>query len=345
MDMRNDWTIAEENFNDIFYNSEETILNVRENFDIRRFNTSEGQDIDINGVTEKCLVQTSNNPLRELNDYRKIHCPLTADVKRGYYVKYDGSIWIIDTNVVDVDGAYLSTRMSRCNYILRWQNKHGDIVERFAYSSDQTKYSNGEYNNGKLPVGDNQYGLLLPIDSETKQLKRGMRFVFDFNDVDSPDVYRLSNRKIKLNDETHDDRGGTIQISFTFDFFNKNKDKRVKLNDNKEVWICDYHSPTELKPPDETAILSAIIYGNENLKFGYPRNYSVEFRDKNENEISNFNFNWNVISDFPVKQVIDGDKIQLSVDDENYIGSSFLLCVCSGNEVIAEMKISIIEGF
>ena len=175
MNMRNEWTIGDNIvISDMFYNREETIENAKENFDIRRFYTPEGYDIVINGITERCLVQMPSNPLRELNDYRKIHCPINADVKRGYYVEYEDNIWLIDTNVANVDGAYLSTRMSRCQYLLRWQNKNGDIIERWSYSSDQTKYSNGETGSSAVTVGDNQYALLLPIDEETKTLKRGI---------------------------------------------------------------------------------------------------------------------------------------------------------------------------
>ena len=126
MNMRNEWTIGEsETFSDAFYSKEESIQSVKDNFDIRRYHTAEGYDIEINGITERCLVQMSSNPLRELNDIRKIHCPITADVKRGYYVKYEDTVWIIDTNVANIDGAYLSTRMSRCQYLLRWQNQNG----------------------------------------------------------------------------------------------------------------------------------------------------------------------------------------------------------------------------
>ena len=209
MNMRNDLSIGgNESFSDIYYSAVETVQNVKENFDLRRYHSAEGKSIDINGIMERCLVQLPSNPLRELNDYRKIQCPITADVKRGYYVNYENTIWIIDTNVANIDDTYLSARMSRCQYLLRWQNKNGHIIERWAYSSDQTKYSNGEFGNKAVTVGDNQYALLLPIDEETKLLKRNMRFAMDFEDSDEPDIYKLSNRKVNLNNETYFDRGG-----------------------------------------------------------------------------------------------------------------------------------------
>lgn len=337
MNLRREWRESEEQISDRFYTVEETVSNVVENFDLRRYRSTEGYDIEINGVMERCLVQTSSNPLRELNDYRKIHCPMTADVKRGYYVKYENETWIIDTNVVNVDGAYWTTRMSRCQYVLRWQNSSGEIIERWAYASDQTKYSNGETGNATIMIADNQYGLLLPIDSETKLLKRGMRFAFDFDDAEVPDIYDLSNRKINLAE-------GTIQLSFSFDAFNKDKDKRVTMPNGLDVWICDYHSPTAPTPPpetDETAVLSASISGSSQLKLGSSRIYVVTFTDKNGAEVTNTDFIWNIVSDFEVDKIENGNTVKLCVEDDSLIGESFLLQVVINEQVMAEIELSI----
>lgn len=339
MDMRDNWTIQEDDFTDLYYSRDETVANVRENYDVRRFRSGEGYDIKINGVLERCLVQTSSNPLRELNDFRKIHCPINADVKRGYYVEYENSVWIIDTNVVNVDGAYLSTRMSRCQYVLRWQTHSGNIVERWGYAADQTKYSNGETGNNTITYGDNQYGLLLPIDNETKLLKRGMRFSIDFDDSDEPDIYSLTNRKVKLAE-------GTMSITLSFDAFNPKTDKRVTFDSGKSVWICDYRDsiPTS-SPVNETTVLSASISGGTSLRYGRAKSWTVSFSDKNGEIIENDNFYWNVVSDFEIPKVITNNKIQFKIDAEDLIGESFALQVIVGTTVLSEVTITITEGF
>lgn len=352
INMRNDWTISESSgLSDVFYNKEESIQSVKDNFDFRRFYTAEGYDIEINGVMERCLVQTSSNPLRELNDYRKIHCPITSDVRRGYYVKYENSVWIIDTNVVNVDGAYLSTRMSRCQYLLIWQNQNGDIIEKWGYSSDQTKYSGGEAGNNTITIGDNQYGLLLPIDDDTKLLKRGMRFAVDFDDAEEPDIYRLTNRKVKLNDETHNNRGGTMIIALTFDFLNKDIDKRVKLDDGREVWVCGYVDTdtipsTPPQNPDETADLMAVITGSSNLRIGYERTYTATITDADGNAVQWDNsYSWNIISDFDVEPTITNNKMELLVDDEDYVDSLILLQIIHNGQILTEFEVTIIDSF
>lgn len=359
MNMRDNWTISENKcFSDMFYNREESIQSVKDNFDIRRYYTAEGYDIEINGVVERCLVQTSSNPLRELNDYRKIHCPINSDVKRGYYVNYEGSVWIIDTNVVNVDGAYLSTRMSRCQYVLRWQNKNGEIIERYGYSSDQTKYSGGRTGNENITIGDNQYGLLLPIDNETKLLKRGMRFAIDFDDAETPDVYELTNRKVKLNDETLDNRGGTMTIALSFDAFNPVVDKLVTLKDGKKVWICNYkdkNTNTSLLPsdtdsslfpslPNEPIELRVKIQGNPNLRLGVPREYIASITDAESNIIQwNDEFSWNIVSDFSILQECDGNKMTLCAEDEELLDFSFIIQILKDYIVVAKKEVTIVD--
>ncbi len=351
MNMRDDWTVhMDESVSGIFYTAEETIRNVKDNFNIRRFYSSEGKDIEINGITERCLVQLPGNPLRDLNDYRKIHCPVGADVKRGYYVNYEGTVWIIDTNVADVDGAYLSARMSRCNHLLRWQDTDGKIIEKWAYNSDQTKYSNGETGKDELIVGDNQYAMLLPIDSETRLLKRGMRFAIDLEDSEAPDIYRLSNRKVNLSNEIHFNRGGTMLITLSLDFFDPNADRRITLDSGRRVWICNYKETLSAGPPQSGNTGSMTdrkvsISGNPALRNGYSRTYTLLFSDTHDNIIpwENINFSWNIISDFNVKQSCHENYITVSVNDENLIGSYFLIEVIADGIPVKNYRVHITE--
>ena len=54
MNMRNDLSIGEnDSFSDVYYSTVETVQNVKENFDLRRYHSAEGKSIDINGVTER----------------------------------------------------------------------------------------------------------------------------------------------------------------------------------------------------------------------------------------------------------------------------------------------------
>ena len=124
----------------------------------------------------------------------------------------------------------------------------------------------------------------------------------------------------------------------------------VLMDNGQKVWICNYnnsHSPLPPTPsePDETTDLRSVISGNTNLKNRYRRTYTVAFTDKDENTVDwhDVNYQWNVKSDFDVKQTVADNKITVSVSDENLIGGSFFVQIILGQAVLSEIKVNIVE--
>lgn len=283
---------------------------------------------------------------------KKIKSKNSTPFNLGDYIEWNNQIWLVTLLDPD-DKTYHSGYMYLCTVPLRWQNSEGKIIERYAYSEDFTKYSNGTTGNNTITIGDNQYGLTLPIDSETRKLTRDMRFPIDFEDAEKPDIYKLTNRKVNLNNNEYFGRGGTMILTMSYDAFNADEDKRVAMDNGKEVWICNYRdisNPVTSTPPqppdtDETADLSTVISGNTNLKVGFSRTYTATLSDKDGNSLEwdDTLHGWNVISDFDVKQDVTVNKIKLFVDDESFIGNSFLLQVIKldNNIVIGEIEITI----
>ena len=282
---------------------------------------------------------------------KKIKARPSAPFNLGDYIEWNGQIWLItllDTN----EKTYHSGYMYLCTVPLRWQNSEGKIIERYAYSEDFTKYSTGVTGNNTIQIGENQYGLTLPIDGETRKIKRDMRFSIDFEDAEQPDVYDLTNRKVNLNNNEYFGRGGTMIVTMSFGAFNKDTDKRVAMDNGKEVWICDYKEidtntdsllpPSTSQNPNETTDLSAVISGNKNLKIGFSRTYTVLFTDVDGNAVENVDFSWNVVSDFTVEQSIDGNKIELKVDDDSFIDESFILQILIDGTIKTELEITVI---
>lgn len=322
---------------DAFVESLET--NIASTVILYNSDLSKGKDI-------RCIVQgnTADTQLKSLE--RTILAPI-GTLKAGIYIYYDDSYWLL-TGYLGNNKIYEKITASLCNFKLRWQNSSGRIIERWVYSTDFTKYSSGTTGNNTVTVGDNQYGLILPIDDEIKALKRDMRFPIDFDDAIEPDVYSLTNRKVVLYNYLNSNKGGTMILTMSFDAFNKDSDKHVTLNDGTQAWICGYHASTALPTstePNETTDLCAFISGNTNLKCGYSRVYTVSFTDKDDNEISDVDFNWNIVSDFDIEQIISGDTIKLKVSDGSLIRESFLLQVLVDDIVIAEVEITIIDDF
>lgn len=299
-----------------------------------------------NGEPFELLIikDTDNNTFK-----KKIKSRPSEPFNLGDYIEWNNQIWLV--TLVDTDDkAYHSGYMYLCTVPIRWQNSDGKIIERYVYAEDFTKYSNGVTGNNTITIGDNQYGLTLPVDEETKKLKRDMRFPIDFDDSEQPDIYKLTNRKVKLSDNQYFGRGGTMIVTMSFDAFNPNDDKKVVMDNGQEVWICNYnnsHTPLPPTPsePDETTDLRCVISGNTNLKNGYRRTYTVTFTDKERNSVDyqKVNYQWNVKSDFDVKQTINDNKIIVSVNDENLIGGSFLLQIVISETVLSEIKVNIVE--
>lgn len=302
--------------------------------------TFDTQDVLVNNVSMQIIIvkDTDGNVNK-----KKIKTKHSDKINVGDYVLWKNQVWMISLLDPD-DKVWNSGYMYLCTLLLRWQDEHGTIIERWGYSEDYTKYSMGEKGNNIVTVGDYQYGLTLPVDNDTKKLKRGKRFVVDFDGNYPPDVYELTGKKSFLNDYTYFDRGGLITFTLSYNFFSSEKDKLVKLDNGKEVWICDYHSPTIEGNESQSENISASIIGNDKLKIGFDRTYSATFTDKSENVIYP-NFTWNIVSDFEVKQELIENKIKLLVNDEDYISSSFLLQVIIDNKVLSEKTISVIEGF
>lgn len=263
----------------------------------------------------------------------------------GDYIIWNNQYWLI--TLLDPDEkTWNRGYMFLCTVMLRWQDSDGNIIEKPVYSEDFTKYSSGVTGNNIITIGDNQYGLTAPIDKDTKKLKRDMRFAIDLDDAEQPDIYRLTNKKVNLNNNIYFGRGGTMVLTMSYDSFNNDKDKIINFND-KNVWICDYsYSPSpQPPPPNETSVLNASINGKDELKIGIPRTYTVKFTNQNGAEITDVDFTWNVVSDFYIKQEVYKNKIELYVDDEDMISSSFLLQILNAknNSVLSEINISIIE--
>lgn len=334
MKLRDEWMPTDDDVKDLFYNREETIAEVVENFDIRRRYSAEGEELTINNVTDWCLVQTSSNPLKELDDIRKIYCPITMTVQRGNYVLYENDIWLIDSNVVNVGNAYLSARMNRCSYRLKWQNSNGDIIERDIVSYNASAYNNGIAGNNVIKLGTDQLMIFLPYDDETKLIKRGKKFFID-NNMEDPMTYELT----RPDRTTYVFNGaGCINLLVTECAY-------TPKPDDLKYGVCDYYSPAPpIYPPDETSVLSS-IEGNKSLKIGYPRSYTVSFADSDGNRISDVDFDWVIKSTFGDKilQETDHNTIKLLVKDEDCIGSSFLLQVVVNGTVNSEIAITIID--
>lgn len=261
---------------------------------------------------------------------KKIKAKHSAPLNLGDYIEWNNQYWLV--TLIDPDEkVYHSGYMYLCTIPLRWQNSKGAIIERWAYSEDFTKYSSGISANNTITIGDNQYGLTIPIDEETKQLKRDMRFPIDLDDAKEPDIYKLTNRKVNLNNYQYFGRGSNMNLTLSFDAYNKDFDKRVTLDDETEVWIAGYiSSPSpDPTPPDETANLFAHINyaGSNTIRIGgNKKKFTATLTDKDGNYLDITPI-WTVEPECLVEMVIVDNELQISCNDESMDQTTLIVSV------------------
>lgn len=263
-------------------------------------------------------------------------------VKIGDYIHdtKDDTYWLVYTafNVNDIE---YTGKLIQCNYLLKWQLSDGKIVKRWTNIVSASKYDTGENGNSTIVLSSNNFTILMGYCDEALELEEKRVFI----DIRKPPKKVF---KITRGDDVLYNAGSIgMLLSFIADKTELNKDK-----DNQELGICDYVSPTTPTPPkpsnpDETADLSAKISGNTNLRIGVTRTYTVTLSDKEGNAVqwNDTKYSWNVISDFDVRQTVTENKISLTVEDEDFIDSSFILSVIKLNDssVIAEIEITVID--
>ena len=263
-------------------------------------------------------------------------------VKIGDYIHdtKDDTYWLVYT-VFNVNDIEYTGKLIQCNYLLRWQLSDGKIVQRWANIVSASKYDTGENGNSIITLSSNNFTILMGYCDEALELEEKRVFI---------DIRKVPKKvfKITRGDDVLYNAGSIgMLLSFIADKTELNKDK-----DNQELGICDYihpATPTPPKPsnPDETADLSAKISGNTNLRIGVTRTYTVTLSDKEGNAVqwNDTKYSWNVISDFDVRQTVTENKISLTVEDEDFIDSSFLLQVIKLNDssVLSEIEITVID--
>lgn len=278
----------------------------------------------------RCIVQdnTSNTQLKSIERTILTHI---GTLKAGMYVFFENRYWLI-SGYPGNNKIYEKATMILCQYKLRWQLDNGRIIERWANFTSASKYDVGESGNTTIVLSSNNFTVWVSEDDDSFTLD-GKRVFIDRSKENPKKVFKItrSDDVLYIYGEEH---GGIL--SFIAD--------KTELNletDNQELRICDYHSPTDFNVPENPpSDFNASIIGNKDLKIGFERTYTVSFDNESIQE-----FSWNIVSNFKVQKNIDGNKIKLLVDDEDYISSSFLLQVIINNKVATEKKITIVEGF
>lgn len=280
----------------------------------------------------RCIIQ-ANMADTLLKSLERIILTPIGTLKAGMYIFYEGVYWLI-TGYPGNNGIYEKATLVLCQYKIRWQIDDGTIIERYANFTSASKYDIGENGNQTITLSSNNFTILVPEDDLSATLD-GKRVFIDRDTTNPQKVFKItrSDDILYLYGSNH---GGILS-------FISDKDELNMEVDRPDLGLCNYKLPIISPiPPTASEILTAYIDGDTELRINRYRTYLVLFPNSGN---KNIDFSWNIISNFEVGSKINRNEIELLVDDENYVGESFLLQVVSNNEVIAEKKIFVIGVF
>lgn len=236
--------------------------------------------------------------------------------------------YLLCTESFNVDGVHWKGKFSLCNWILKWQNKYGDILEYPCVDINSTQYNSGEQASAKMTIGSSQHMATLPYDENTIAIKSPQRFFLD-RDTETPTSFIVTQ-----NDNTSMFFGKKGIIKITMLECERNND-----TDRPDLGICDYFEKDELKTnnADKNKVIKSVIsYKTTTIKSGGSKQKFVgTFVNENGEEINGVSTNWEIICDFADSLIVneEGNSLTIGVDDDSLIDEEFKLVLSdeSGN--------------
>ena len=261
-------------------------------------------------------------------------------VKIGDYIHdtKDDTYWLV-YNSFNVNDVHYEGKLIQCNYPLKWQLSNGKVVERWANIVSASKYDTGETGNSTISLTSNNFTVLIGFCEEGYELEEKRVFI-DKKTVNPTKVFKMT----RSDDVLFDSGNMGALLSFIAD-----KTEGITDKDRPDLKLCNYievdtdnDESDDITTPDETTLLSASIIGDEKIKAGFVATYTATITDMDGNAVEwNDTLSWNIVSDFEVASLANTNTIELCVEDEELIGSSFLLQIIQNDEILAEHKIKV----
>ena len=234
--------------------------------------------------------------------------------------------YLICTESFNIDGIHWQGKFTLCNWILKWQNKKGEILEYPCYDINSTQYNSGEQANKQFTIGSSQHMITLPCDENTVILSSPQRFFLDKN-TENPTSFIVTQ-----NDTTSYNYGkkGLVKVTL-MECASNNATDRIDLG------ICDYIDKESVKTNNANDVFvskSVISYNTLIIKSGGDSQTFVgKFFDNNGDEVTDIIPKWDIICDF--KDVLEIDKsenqISIGIDNDDYIDEEFKLVLSDGD--------------
>lgn len=234
--------------------------------------------------------------------------------------------YLICTESFNIDGVHWQGKFTLCNWILKWQNKNGDILEYPCHDINSTQYNSGEQSNKQFTIGSSQHMITLPCDENTVILSSPQRFFLDKNTVNPTSFV------VTQNDTTSYNYGkkGLVKITLMECASNNATDK-------PDLGICDYIDKEKIKTDNANDVFiskSVISYNTTIIKSGGDlQTFTGKFFDNFGKEVAEIVPKWEIICDF--KNILEikesGSQIDIGIDNDDYVDEEFKLILSDVN--------------
>jgi hypothetical protein len=141
-----------------------------------KLNTLDGYDILIDGVAQKVIIHNHTNPLDEYKEDRKLLCLNEVNIHRGSVVFLEGENYLTVTDI-DQNITFKECKIRKTNYLLKYQDKFGNIIEVPCIATNATLYSLGVQETKVVTLPDGKLSIVLPSNANTQQIDRGLRIL------------------------------------------------------------------------------------------------------------------------------------------------------------------------
>ena len=178
----------------------------------------------------KAIIQNVTADAESSSFIRQILIPI-GNLKTGYYVKYNGSFWLIK-DIVDNNGVYEKAIMFFCNYKINFiSDVSNEIVSYPVHMKNATQYNSGETAREQETIGSSKFLIFIPYNQETIKIDHGKRFLIDKNH-DDPTAFEIT--QVDTISHNFDDDFAVVRWTLVESQFNPK-------TDNKEIMIADYY--------------------------------------------------------------------------------------------------------
>ena len=267
----------------------------------------------------------------------KFQTPINVPILVGdiiYNSKTDE--YFICTESFNIDDIHWQGKFTLCNWILKWQDKSGRILEYPCNDINSTQYNSGETSNRQFTVGSSQHMITLPYDENTVVLSSPQRFYLDRN-TKNPTSFIVTQ-----NDTTSYGYGKKGLVKVTLMEFAQNS-----ATDRPDLGICDYVDVKNLQNDDTFVSKSVIYYDTTIIKSGGDSQVFIgKFFNDNGEEVTEIIPKWDIVCDFTDVlniQKVD-NQIIIGVDNDDYVDEEFKLILSDVNNHYTSTLIIKIES-